>query len=144
MFRINFVDIILCKNKITNGDIEIMFHTIDTTIVNSYIMYKVHMTQPNKLVETMSHLKFNMVLARTHTKRCMFYSKSKTTMVGAFIPDPRGFYYSMQWIRTLRRRRLCVVCIQKVTWYCVTCDDIMVCFGAYFVESHSKSTCIIY
>jgi hypothetical protein len=64
MFRINFVDIILCKNKITNGDIEIMFHTIDTTIVNSYIMYKVHITQSSKLVETMSHLKFNMVLAR--------------------------------------------------------------------------------
>jgi len=47
-----------------------MFHTIGTTIVvNSYIMYKVHMTQPNKLVETVSHLKFNMVLARTLIKK---------------------------------------------------------------------------
>ncbi len=118
-----------------------MFHT---TIVNSYIMSKVHMTQPNKLVETMLHLKFKVVLVKTLIKkRCMFYSTSKTTIPRAFIPNPRWFHYSMQWIRTSTRRRLCVVCIKKESWYCLTCDDIMVCFSAYFVESHSISTCII-
>jgi hypothetical protein len=38
-----------------------------------------------------------------------------------------------------------VVCgmYKKASWYCLICDDIMICFGAYFVESHNKSTCII-
>jgi hypothetical protein len=49
------------------------------------------------------------------------YSKSKTTMAGASIPNPRGFHYSMQWIRTTRRRRLCVwisiVWLVMILWF---------------------------
>ncbi len=36
-----------------------------------------------------------------------------------------------------------MVCKKKVNWYCPTCDDTMVCFGAYFVKLHSTSTYII-
>ncbi len=46
-----------------------MFHIIDTTIVNSYIMYKARMAQLGKLVEAMSHLKFNVSLVRALIKK---------------------------------------------------------------------------
>jgi hypothetical protein len=52
-----------------------MCHVIYTTIVNSYIMHKVHKTYLNKSMETMSRLKFNVALARVFIKNEVFYSK---------------------------------------------------------------------
>ncbi len=31
----------------------------------------------------------------------------------------------------------------KETWYCPTCDDTMVCFGAYFVKLHKNDMQIV-
>jgi len=41
----------------------------DITIIHLYIMFKVHMIWFNKLAKTMSHLKFNMALARAFIKK---------------------------------------------------------------------------
>jgi L-asparagine transporter-like permease len=47
----------------------VMFDIIDITIINLYIIFKVHMTWLNKLAETISHLKFNMALARAFIQK---------------------------------------------------------------------------
>jgi hypothetical protein len=82
----------------------------------------------------MSHLKFNVVLARVLIKKGASFTTKTTTMVGASILNPKGLHYSMQWTRTSRRKRLCVVCKKQMNWYCPTCDDVIVCFGACFVK----------
>jgi hypothetical protein len=41
-----------------------MFHVIDTTMVNSYIMFKAHMTHHSKSLEVMLHFKFYVILVR--------------------------------------------------------------------------------
>jgi hypothetical protein len=137
------VDNILCKNKTTNGDIEycsiLLIPPLWTFTLCIRCLDPTQQVGGNNVTLEVQY-GFGQ---DSHKKRRMFYSKSKTTMAGASIPNPRGFHCSLQWIRTSRRRRLCVVCIKNVSWYCLTCDDIMICFGAYFVESHSKSTCII-
>jgi hypothetical protein len=38
---------------------------------------------------------------------------------------------------------VCVIYKNKMTWYCPTCDDTMVCFGAYFVKLHNNYTYIV-
>jgi hypothetical protein len=98
------------------------------------------MTRLGKLVETISHLKFNVALARAFVKEGNCFTPKAITMVGACIMNPKGLGYSKQWTRTSRRRRLCVVCKKKVNWYCPTCDDTTICFGAYFVKLHSTCT----
>jgi len=56
-----------------------MLHVIDTAIVDLYIMYRAHMIQLGKLVETMSHLKWNVALPTAlGNKGHMFYSKGKS------------------------------------------------------------------
>jgi hypothetical protein len=35
------------------------------------------------------------------------------------------------------------MCKKKVNWYCPTCDETTVCFGAYFVKLHNTSIHII-
>ncbi len=40
--------------------------------------------------------------------------------------------------RNIGRRRVCMKYKNKETWYCPTCDDTMVCFGAYFVKLHKN------
>jgi hypothetical protein len=74
-----------------------MFHVIDTTIVNSYIMYKAHMAQFGKSAEAMSHLKFNVTLVRAFMKkRCVFYSNDNNNG-SDFNTQSRGFalFYAM-------------------------------------------------
>ncbi len=66
----------------------IIFHVIDITIVNSYIMYKAHMTQLGKLAETISHLKFNVALARALVKKGNHFTPKAITMLGACILNP--------------------------------------------------------
>ncbi len=46
----------------------IKFHVINTTIVDSYTMYKAHMTHLGKFTKTMSHLKFNVSLVKAFIK----------------------------------------------------------------------------
>jgi hypothetical protein len=42
-----------------------MFHVIDTTMVNSFIMFKAHMTHHSKELEVMLHLKFYVISVRS-------------------------------------------------------------------------------
>jgi len=72
-----------------------MFHIIDTTIVNSYIMYEANMTCLGKSTKAMSHLKFNMALTRAFMKKRTCFTPKATIMVGGFIPNLGGLHYSM-------------------------------------------------
>jgi hypothetical protein len=47
----------------------VMFYNIDTTIMDSYIMFMIHMIWLNKLAKPMSYLKFNVALARVFIKK---------------------------------------------------------------------------
>jgi hypothetical protein len=58
-------------------------------------------------------------------------------MVVVSIPNLMGLHYSMQWIGTSPKRRMCVVCIRKVNWYGLACNDTIVCFDVCFVKLHS-------
>ncbi len=69
------------------------------------------MTWLNKLVKTMSHLKFNVALARALIKKGTHPIPKATKMVEAFVPNLGGLDYSMQWTRTSTIRRL--LCV----WY---------------------------
>jgi len=111
-----------------------MFHVIDTTIVNSYIMSKAHMAQFGKSVEAMPHLKFNATLVRAFIKKDACSIPMTTTMVVVSIPNFRDLHYSMQWTGTSPKRRMCVVCTRKVNWYCHACNDTIVCFDVCFVK----------
>ncbi len=114
-----------------------MFHVIDTTIVNSYIMYKAHMAQFGKLVEAMPHLKFNATLVRAFIKEVVCSIPMTTTMLVVSVLNLGDLHYSMQWTWTLAKRSMCVVCTRKVNWYCLACNDTMVCFDVCFVKLHS-------
>ncbi len=72
------------------------------------------MTWLNKLVKTMSHLKFNVALARALIKKGAHSIPKATTMVGAFVPNLGGLDYSIQWTRTSTRIRLpCVWYVKR-------------------------------
>jgi hypothetical protein len=58
-------------------------------------MYKLHMTRLNKLVKTMLHLKFNVVLVRAFIKKAMYFILKAKTMVGASVHNLRRLHYSM-------------------------------------------------
>ncbi len=60
--------------------------------INSYI--KAH-TQHNKLVETMSHLNFNVDLVKAFIKKRKCFTPKAIIMVGAFISNPKGFHNSI-------------------------------------------------
>ncbi len=93
----------------------IMFHIINTTIANSYTMYKAHMTHLGKSTKTMSHLQFNVSLAKAFIKRHVGSTPKKNTMMArAFIVNHGGQHHFMQWTRTQGKKRLCVTCKKKV------------------------------
>ncbi len=60
--------------------------------VNSYV--KTH-TRFKKLMETMSVLKFNVDLIKAFIKKETHFTPKATTMVGAFISNPKGLHYSI-------------------------------------------------
>jgi hypothetical protein len=92
-----------------------MFHVIDITIVDLYIMYRAHMIPLGKWVKTMPHLKWNVALPRALRKKRGTHSIPKArAMVGAYAPNLGRLHYSMQWTQTSRRKRLYVVCKNKV------------------------------
>jgi hypothetical protein len=88
----------------------------------------------------MSHLKFNVVLARVLIKKGTSFTPNATTMIGASVLNPKDcngginvvLFYAMT--RTSKRKKFCVVCKKQMNWYCPTCDDTIVCFGACFVK----------
>jgi hypothetical protein len=59
-------------------------------------------------------------------------------MVRPSIPNLKRLYYFMD--RNIEEKKVCVIYKNKVTWYCLTCDDTIVCFSAYFVKLHNNYT----
>ncbi len=62
------------------------------------------MTRLNKLLKTMLHLKFNVALVRALIKKDVYFILKAKTMVGAFVLNLGRLHYSMQWIRTPRKK----------------------------------------
>ncbi len=96
-----------------------------------YVLTKVHMTYLGKFVEITSE--FNAVSRKTLTpkRRSIYWIPKARWMVRVFVPNFKVLYYFMEWIRILRRRRLCVMCEKKMNWYCSTYDNTMVYFVIY-------------
>jgi hypothetical protein len=80
----------------------------------------------------MSHLKFNVVLARVFIKKGASFTPKATTMVGASVLNPKGLHRCNG--QEHQGEKGCVVCKKQMNWYCPTCDDTIVCFGACFVK----------
>jgi hypothetical protein len=60
-------------------------------------MYKVHMANFNKSMETMSHLKFNVALVRAFINKGACFTPRATTMMRAYVLNPEGLHYFMTW-----------------------------------------------
>jgi hypothetical protein len=86
----------------------------------------------------MSHLNFNVALARVLIKKGTCFTSQATTMVRPSIPNLKRLYYFMD--KNIGEKKGVCKYKNKVTWYCPTCDDTIVCFGAYFVKLHNNST----
>jgi hypothetical protein len=52
----------------------------------------------------MLHLKFNVALVRALIKKDVYFILKAKTMVGAFVLNLGRLHYSMQWIRTPRKK----------------------------------------
>jgi hypothetical protein len=52
----------------------------------------------------MLHLKFNVALVRALVKKDVYFILKAKTTVGAFVLNLRRLHYSMQWIRTPRKK----------------------------------------
>jgi hypothetical protein len=52
-------------------------------------MYNVHVTYLSKFTKTMSHLKFNVTLVKITIKKGAHCIPKTTTIVRAFVPNPR-------------------------------------------------------
>jgi len=56
----------------------------------------------------MSHLKFNADVVKALIKKGTHFTPKAITTVGAFISNPKGLHYSIEWIGTSRIKK--VVC----------------------------------
>ncbi len=92
--------------------------------VNSYI--KSH-TELNKLVETMSHLKFNVDLVRALLNKERCFTPKARSMEGVAL-----FYIIDSNINN--KKVVCMVCTTKMNWYCPTNDDTIIFLGACFMK----------
>ncbi len=116
------------RNQRTGGlELRFWYHNCDFF---HYVLTKVHITYLGlKFVEIT--FKFNVVLPNTLTRkrRSMHWIPKARWMVRVFVPNFKVLYYFMEWVRILRRRRLCVMCEKKFELVFSTCDNTMVSFG---------------
>jgi hypothetical protein len=73
---------------------EICDDVIDSTMENSYIMYKAHMTHTGKSTKAMSHFKFNMILVKAFIKGYIPSILKNIVIVASFVPNPMKLHSS--------------------------------------------------
>ena len=71
---------------------RILFHILDTSFVNAYIIYKSHMAHFGK--KCLNHVKFNLVVANALMAGYTVREVPRTTIVDEVVPRPTKLHYT--------------------------------------------------
>ena len=114
----------------------LFMHTLDTSLVNSWVRYRSNMQEKGEN-KYLSHKEFNYAIAK---KLTLFAQRLATTCtMESGVRNAHMLHYSMMWSgHNERKRRKCGTCGKKQQYYCPTCDDQAHCLGQCFVTLYAK------